>query len=222
MSTADGLLRVHASKEGEVEASRARVHVTLEGTTFLIGNAALTRSQEIKALLQALTAAGVPSDGTAVAAVQAVSEGKLLGRATRACYSLVLPVASPEQVGEAIQVITNQKNIRLDHLEWIYDEEPVLARLAAEALALALRKGEAMAQAVGQQVIGIRACSDSEEAPVHQHDIAFGGAPHGPAAKRSRGGDDGGGGLSFRGKRALSVTVTADLVIRARTAAAGG
>ena len=181
----EGVMRVTASEKTELLAQRARLHVQIEGETFVLGNAALTRSREVAEMVGRLREFGLQDEDIQVASVYSKTQSGLLGKSSRAVFKLRIAVSDLDKLPDYMGVLTSQKNLELERLEWLYDEDAALLELSSKAIAKAHAKAQAMAGAIGYQVTGIRSCSDSNELP-QTADLYFHGAAAAPARSRAQ------------------------------------
>ena len=162
-----GTLRITVDDSVRVEATSARIHLTVKGGSAVFGNAAAKQAAEVRALVGALAAAGIGEDAIEVTGVRLESRGGL-GR-SRAEYLLVI-AARLDQLPAALGVLADQP-VTLSELEWVFDSFEESIPATAAALAKARRKAEAIAAAAGSSVAGIAMISDSWNLPTPR--VAF-------------------------------------------------
>jgi uncharacterized protein YggE len=160
-----GILRVSATAERELEASSSRVHFTLEGETFVYGNAALSRSREVADLVSKFKALGLLESEIQVVSVTAKIQSGTLLKSTRAVFRLCLNVRDLSKLTDVLGLIVSAKNANLDLLEWMFEEEAVLLELVVQAMKKVAHKAEVMVQAIGKKIAGLHSASDSSELP---------------------------------------------------------
>jgi len=161
-----GVIRTHASAERELEANRAKLLLRIEGETAFWGNAALTRSREVAALVTALGAQGVLEADLRVLNVTLAAQSGALGRSSRASFTLEVSVGDLERLPEHLGTVSSAKNIELLRLEWVYSGEDLLGQtLLGQATGQAQARAQAMADALGLHLAGLRSASDSSELP---------------------------------------------------------
>ena len=162
----ESILRVTANVHQEVSASLAKLHFRVEGETLLFGNAALERSKILKDLVTRFKEFGAIDTDFNVKSVSARVESGLLGtKNSRADFRLELRVADLAQLPDFLGVILASKAAELEQLEWVFELDAVMLELSAKAMKQAFNKAQAMANAVGHAVIGIRTASDSSQMP---------------------------------------------------------
>ncbi len=158
-----GILRITVDDSVRVEAGSARVHLKVKGSSTVFGNAATRQAAEVRALVGALTTAGVGEDAIEVTGVRLDSRNGVFGK-SQAEYLLAVAVTS-EQLPGVLGVLADQANLRLTELEWVFDSFEASIPATATALAKARRKADAVAAAAGSSVAGIAMISDSWNLP---------------------------------------------------------
>ena len=213
MSLEHGILRVTATETTEVEAVRAKLHVRIEGETFVLGNAALTRSREVAELVSRLKSLGLTDDDAQVSGVQAKINQGVMTKASRAVFRLAFTVRDLGKIPDLLGAITGVKHAELEWLEWVFEDEAVSLELAGRAMKKALEKATAMAAAVHHEITGIRAVSDSSKMP-EAAGLSFDAGDwinqeRARVSRESRVDV----GTEFKAAREVSATVTVDFVI---------
>jgi len=144
------VLRTHAGAERELEADGAKLVLRIEGETAFFGNAALSRSREVAALVAALTAQGVLEADLRVLGVTLAAQSGALGRSSRVSFTLEVSVRDLERLPEHLGTVSSAKNIELLRLEWVYSGEDALGQtLLTEATRQAQTRAQVMADAGG-------------------------------------------------------------------------
>ena len=160
-----GILRVTARESTEVTAKSAKLHLRIEGETFVMGNAVTQRSREVRELVTALKTFGITDEDVRVEGVQAKLNQGLLAKGTKVVFSLLISVRDIAVLGELLGAVAAARHAELERLEWIFDDDEMALELSSRAMAKAQRKASAMAAAIQYAVTGIRAASDSLELP---------------------------------------------------------
>lgn len=182
----EGVMRVSASERGEVMASQAKLHIRVEGETFVFGNAALTRSREVAEMMGRLKELGLKEEEAQVTSVYTRTQSGFLTKGTKAIFKLLITVSNLANLPEYLGVMNSQKNVELGSLEWVYEEDEKLLELSTKAISKAHAKAQAMAGAIGYRITGIRACSDSSELPHTTQDVVFQIQEAAPARMRAQ------------------------------------
>lgn len=165
-----------ASEKERLWATGARLHLRVEGETFVMGNAAREKAREVGELVSALQSAGLDPQGIEVQGVRLGSATGLLGKNQKVAFHLVAALR-PEQLPAALGAVAAQRNARVQQLEWQFDDFEASVVLAAQAMQKARRKADAIAQAAGQRVTGVHGASDSWSMPSAHLELDLPGAP---------------------------------------------
>lgn len=155
-----GILRITVDDNIRIEATSACLHLTIAGSSAFVGGTALRKAAEVRELVALLAEHGVTEDAFEVVGLSAENGSGILTKAQRVTINLTLTVA-PEQLGAVLGTLTARPGVRIDELEWRYEEFEASITAAVAAMAKARRKGEALAAAAGQRIIGIAEVSDS-------------------------------------------------------------
>lgn len=158
-----GILRISVDDSVRVEATSARVHLTVKGSSTAFGNAATKQAAEVRTLVGTLASIGIGEDAIDVTGVRFDSRTGLLGK-SQAEYLLAV-AAAPDQLPGLLGVLAGQSNLTLTELEWVFDAFEASIPATAGALTKARRKADAVAAAAGSSVGGIAMISDSWNLP---------------------------------------------------------
>ena len=158
-----GILRISVDDSVRVDASSARVHVSVKGSSTVFGNAATKQAAEVRSLVVALADAGISEDAIEVTGIRLDTRSGVLGRSL-AEYLLAI-AAETSQLPALLGVVAGQSNLQLRELEWVFDSFEASIDATARALAEARRKAEAVAAAAGTEITGITTISDSWNLP---------------------------------------------------------
>ncbi|MDQ7991913.1 MAG: SIMPL domain-containing protein [Propionicimonas sp.] len=158
-----GILRITVDDSVRIDARSARVHLSLKGSSAVLGNAATRQSAEVRTLVAALTAAGIEPDAIEVTGVRLESRSGILGK-SQAEYLLAI-AAGPDQLPAVLGVLANQPNLSLTELEWVFDAFEASIDATAAAMTKARRKADAVAAAAAAEITGIANISDSWSMP---------------------------------------------------------
>ena len=165
-----GTLRITIDDSVRIDARSARVHVRLHGSSAVFGNAATRQAAEVRALVSALTSAGLGEDAIEVVGVRLESRSGVLGR-SQAEYLLAI-AATPEELPAILGVLGGQPNLVLTELEWVFDAFEASIDATSAAMTKARRKADAIAAAAGGEITGITTISDSWSMPTPQVSFA--------------------------------------------------
>lgn len=147
------------------------MHVTLRAQSSLAATAAAKKVAEVRALVESLAAVGVPDEAIDVTGIQiATGSGKIL---TSQDVRITLEIAAtPEQLPEVLGILSARQGLAIDLLEWTYDEFEASIPATADAMRMARRKADAVADAAGLRVTGIRSASDTWSMPSPRVEMA--------------------------------------------------
>lgn len=153
-----GIITVSDSATGTIDAVGVKLHIAIQGQNVLFGNAALERTQEVKAAVARIReldkAAAITLGGVSFQA----DGGWLKG--TKGRYLLTARLGGIERINEVLVGLMDIKNLALESIEWEYDEHKAGMQLLQQAIQRCRAKAEVMAGALGLQIDGIKSCSD--------------------------------------------------------------
>lgn len=205
------LLRVTVDDKSDITAISAKLHLQLEGETFVMGNAALEKAREVRELVAALQRAAVKPTDIHVQGVKIASSTGLLIKNQKVQFNLLL-ATSPNQLPDVLGIISAQKNLKLQRLEWVFDEFEASIPLAARAMQKARRKADAIAVAAGHSITGVHNASDSWDMPVaHLNLLGAGGADFAMARARVDSTID--TGVEYSATQTLHIHMTVDFTL---------
>jgi len=196
-----------------IDAVGARVHVTLRAQSSVAATAAAKKVAEVRALVESLAAVGVPDEAIDVTGIQiATGSGKFL---TSQEVRITLEIsAKPEQLPEVLGILSARQGLAIDLLEWTYDEFEASIPATADAMRMARRKADAVADAAGLRVTGIRSASDTWSMPSPRVEMASFASD----ARMRVGGAQLDMGLTMSSTTKLSVRLTVDFEVAANDA----
>ncbi|MCE1174660.1 MAG: SIMPL domain-containing protein [Propionibacteriales bacterium] len=155
-----GILRVSVEDQIRIEAVGATVHVTIAGSSALNAGVTLRKTTEVRELVAALATKGVEEDAIAVSGLRSETSSGLLTKAQKVSICLQI-TAELDQLPAVLGLLTTHPGVRVDQLQWRYDEFEASIAAATAAMAKARRKADALAAAAGQQITGVAEISDS-------------------------------------------------------------
>ena len=205
-----GILRVTVEDQAEILAVGVKLHVQIEGETFVMGNAALEKSRELREFVSLLREVGVLAADIHVQSVRIASASGLLTRQQKVEFGLIIR-ALPAQLPEVLGVVSAQRTIRLQRLDWVFDDFEASLPLAAQAMHRARRKADVLAEAAGHRVTGVHSASDSWEMPVTT--IQLGAEPALYSAARSRQGEALEVGVEYSAAQTIHLHLTVDFTL---------
>lgn len=165
---------IRARHEVAVDADRAQLFVTVEGSSLVTGRAALKKAAEVRGLVEALAGAGVEADAIALEGVHAVMRSGFLGRSSSATYRLRIDCDDLSRLPDVLGAITGAKNATLGELAWRYPDSPEQqAQWLARCVEKANVKARAAAHAFGATIVGIHRMEEqSLDEPRSPHHLA--------------------------------------------------
>jgi uncharacterized protein YggE len=209
-----GILRVTARESTQVPAVSAKLHLRIEGETFVMGNAVMQRSREVRELVTALKTFGITDEDVSIEGVQAKLNQGLLAKGTKVTFNLIIQARDISGIGDLLGAIANARHAELERIEWVFDDDEKGIELSSKAMAKAQRKANAMATAIGHTISGIRAASDSLELPdvsdvvLHAQDFMLLERARAPKGGRMDLGTE------FKATREITAVVSAEFVVK--------
>ncbi len=166
-----GVLRITVDHGVRIDAVAARVQVTVHAQSSLAATAAVKKVAEVRALGEALAGAGVGEDAIDDTPLQVVTgSGRIL---TSQEVTITLEIAAtPDQLPAVLGVLAARQGLSVDRVEWVYDEFAASIPATAEAMRMARRKADAVAEAACVTITGIATVSDSWSVPAPRMELA--------------------------------------------------
>lgn len=146
------LLHVSEQAVTEVRPRAAILHVTLTASKLFSGRAALTKSEELRALVEALAEHGLPESALSLAGASIDVSTGLFTRSSSVSYRARIRIDDLDRLGAAFDAISRSKQANLSHVTWDYagaGAGEVLADCAARAMAKAKRLAAALGVELG-------------------------------------------------------------------------
>jgi uncharacterized protein YggE len=207
-----GDLRITVEHDVRIDAVGARVHVTVKAQSSLAATAAAKKVAEVRALVEMLVAAGIGEDSIDVTGMQIVTgQGKILA-SQEVRITLEIPVSN-EHLPDVLGILSVRQGLSVDQIEWTYERFEASISATAEAMRMARRKADAVAEAAGLRVIGVTTASDTWSMPTPRMEVASFAAD-----TRMRGGAPLDMGLTMSSSTTLSVRLTVDFEVAAADA----
>ena len=168
-------ISVVADVNEELKATGADLDMILVGTSFYTGSAALKKTKEVNELVAALAAVGVSEKDVHLQSVSAAAASAgVLKKSSSARYHLRVHCEGLEQVGEAIGVITAQKNTELQPIRWRYPGlDGLHDRLLDTATRLAHDRARRIAAHLGIRLAGVHRFDEKLIDPEQQNEAAL-------------------------------------------------
>ena len=142
-----------------VAATAASLIVTVKGSSFITGDAAIKKAKEVAGLVEALGAAGLPEDKISLEYVRLQQTSGPVLKSSAAAYTLKLECEDLEKLSEILTVVTGAKNLVLDSLDWRYgDLAERKTKWIARALDQANTRAREAADVLGVKIEGVYDC----------------------------------------------------------------
>ncbi len=154
-----------------VDAVGARVHVTVRAQSTLAATAAAKKVAEVRALVESLAAVGIPETSIDVTGMQIVTGQSKILASQEVRITLEIAVTS-EQLPEVLGILSARQGLAVDEIEWTYDQFEASISATADAMRMARRKADAVADAAGLHVVGLASASDTWSMPSPRVEMA--------------------------------------------------
>jgi uncharacterized protein YggE len=168
MESKPDTIKISTSHKEEISATHADLHVTVKGSSIVGGNEAMKKAKEVNGLVEAVTSFGIKSEAVTLQGVQIESESGVLLKSSSAIYRLKIRCEDLNQLAGLLDVISSQKNVALERIEWKYDEDQACERGLNIALEKARSKAQKVAAALNVKLLGVYDLIENsydEEAP---------------------------------------------------------
>ncbi|GGR12919.1 SIMPL domain-containing protein [Deinococcus ruber] len=160
-----GVLRIQQKDHLDITAVSAKLHLNIEGETFVMGNAAIERVKAVRDLTQQLQVAGIPAAQIQVRGVELSNRTGLMTKQQSVRFTLVVETEAA-LLPAVLGLLADQRQVELQQLEWIFDDFEASLLLGSQAMRKARRRADALAEAAGHRVVGVLNASDTWEMPV--------------------------------------------------------
>lgn len=171
METKPDTITITASQREEIQATHADLFVTVKGTSLASGDAALKKAKEVNQLVEELVKFGLPAEAIHLQSVYAEAASGVFLRTSSATYRLRIRCDKLEQFTDLLGIITSQKNVTFERVEWKYADEEARAGALEKAIGKAQAKAAKIAAGLGVRLLGIftleEQFSDREAPPFH-------------------------------------------------------
>ena len=141
---------VELRREFSQTADRCEIWLEVRGSRFFTGHAALEQAEEVRKVVSAVTAQGVPRDAVRLADVRVDSKTGVFTTSSEAAYTLRVELADLSKLADLLTAVTAPKTCRALRTEFRFAEDEAVADAwVAEALRDCRRRAEALAAAAG-------------------------------------------------------------------------
>lgn len=169
---------------GSVRPRAATIHVTLTGSKLFSDRSALTKSEELRRLVDALRERGLPNDAVALEGASLDVSTGLFTRSSSVTYRVAVRIADLDRLPAALEVISESKQATLTHIQWDY-AGGASDELIAQCVERAVAKAKHIATTLRVELGALHELHE-EELGEHAHAHALGFAY--PVASRGSGG----------------------------------
>jgi uncharacterized protein YggE len=190
-------ITVVARHREEVRARQADIFFTAMAASLYTGEVALKKAKELAQIVGLLTAAGLDTTHIHLRGIQAERSSPNIGRESAAIYLLRVHCPDLDILPEILGVLTPQRSISMDHLEWQFaDDRTVRAKWLDGCLTEAREKAKRIAAGLGVKVLGVHSFKETwTEPPEDQTRVLF--VPGRGAASTIKSGSDRPGDMRF-------------------------
>lgn len=173
------LLHVSEHAHGELRPRAATLHVKLTAVRFFSGGAALAKSEELRKLVDALVACGVPETSVSLAGASLDVSTGLFSRSSSVTYRVRVHVTELDLLAAVLEAISSAKQATLERIAWEHGHEGPdgIDELLAECATRAAAKARRLAAALGATLAGIHEVHEEQlgdpQAPpaLGEHDV---------------------------------------------------
>lgn len=184
--TQQNTIEVEEVYEGESRATGARLHVSVSGAAFFLGDSAVEKAREVRELVDGCRGVGVEASDVSIVDVRLCVASGLFLKSSTATYRLSIRARELEAVPALLDVIAGAKNCTLSHIAWDYgDEDEHERRWLARAAGRAKKKAAALAEALGVTLGEVSACREVVPQREHPGYLEFGAQADLSKRKRS-------------------------------------
>ncbi len=155
MESKPDTIKVTAFHREEVSATHADLHVMVKGSSVVSGDAALKKAKEVNQLVEALISLGVKEDAVKLQGVNIETSSGVLVKSSSAAYRLKIHCEKLDQLAEMLDVVASQKNVSLDYMKWIYEDEAFHESALSNAIEKAKNKAQQVADSLGVKLLGV-------------------------------------------------------------------
>jgi hypothetical protein len=143
----------------EVDAFAAHLHVTVQGSSFFSGEAAMKKAKEVSSLVDTLIGQGVAVEQIKVKSVQLESSSGTFTRTSSAIYRLKINCENLDIVPDVLGAIASAKNCSMERIEWQYERnDESRMKWIADSLAIVKDRAAIVAKALDVKLLGIQEC----------------------------------------------------------------
>lgn len=180
-------ITIEAAAEGTLSANAADIFVTVRGSSFVSGDAALKQAKELSKLVDDLAARGLPATNVTIEGVYVETSSGMLTKSSSATYRLRIRCEKLDLFGDVLLTIAAQKAAELTRVDWRYgDEENRRAEWLDAAIRTARAKADRIAAGLGVRIVGVYDFKDAYSDDDATTPFPF-GAPQAAGIPRAKG-----------------------------------
>lgn len=209
-----GVLKVQETAEAEIDASRAFVMIQVKSQKVAFGNAALSASDDLKAVIEKIKQVD-DSIEIDTESVSTESGSGLFGKNSSALYTLKLTITELDKIGQVLGICSDGKNISVKSVRWDYDEDGPKLELIKEAMKKAKHKADEMMSVINYEIVGIRSVSDSYQMPQPRELVLNAALPMAASMARSKASSANIDiGTEFKSKKTISALCNVEFLVK--------
>lgn len=162
------LITVSATHHVELQAIGATINLTVEGSSYFGGSAALEKVRELSTLVTDLRRFGITDQEIKL---RQISNSHGLVKSSSVSYSLEIDVNSMERLGDILMAIAAHKSVKVNRSVWKYEDTPEIADDATALCAsLALRRAHRLAETLGVTLLGVHRSKTTRRIPMPEYE----------------------------------------------------
>lgn len=153
-------ITVKETASRELQASSAKLLITIEGQSFFTGTEVFKKAAEVVACVSALKSCGLSEDHISLADVSAHVESGFFNKSSVARYELNVVCKDLERLGSVLAAISSQKNSNLSQIIWDYENlDEIELGLIEAATTKAKRTAKTISNSLGVPLLGVHRMS---------------------------------------------------------------
>ncbi|MGC4045571.1 MAG: SIMPL domain-containing protein [Armatimonas sp.] len=168
MDTPPDLITVSATHLVDLPAIGAAISLTVEGSSYFGGSAALEKVREVAALVADLRRFAIADENIKL---RQVSNSHGLVKSSTVSYSLEVEVKSMEHMGDVLMTLAAHKSVKVNRTAWKYEDTPGITDDATALCAsIALQRARRVAETLGVTLLGVHRCKTTRRIPMTDHE----------------------------------------------------
>lgn len=155
MTAKPDTIKISTSSREEIFANRAELFVTVKGSSLLSGDQAMKKAKEVSQLVDALISFGLNPEAVHFQGVHIESSSGVILKSSSAIYRLKINCEKLDQLADLIDIISTQKNVNLENIQWKFPEDAAREQGMEVALTKAKAKADKVAKSLGVKLLGV-------------------------------------------------------------------